>query len=812
MRPVLAVSLSALLIPLSACIPEARADEPSSPPPSSELHAAPQAGTRGPPEAALSPRPDAEKAQLPLPPSYVEVENPAFPGQHVPPVVPVNRGRKYEAADLQPYFATGALAQAKADFDGGRYSRAFDALKSQGDTPPVRYLRALAALRAGNASYAATEMAALANDYPTMKDRCLVHAGLADEDLGRLAAAAALFEQVPEGSRLFVDARFGLSRVRRRQGDLEGAMKALAPLAVLPAPMWGRDVAAEALIAIADLAPRAREADVEHEALVTLWSAHPLSPLAKTAEKRLKGKKISAEATVVRGEQLIEAHRNAAGMKVLEPILLKLALPDPLACRAYFVYGKALRKERSHTKAIEVLSPVVEKCQDPDLRARALYVLGSSRSIVDVASSTQTYETLAHDFPGHAFADDALFFAADAYARTGDMAQALQRLEEVVQKYPDGDFASEALFKIFWIQRSQKQTEAARKTLDLIEQRYANAEESYDVERAQYWRARMLQDDGDKAGAAKLFARIATEHPATYYGLMARSNLPELDRDLADKVAAALVVPRESQGPWPLYAGTLGEDPHFQEGVELLRLGFADNASAELLAVNRARQPAESLRLLVHVLASAGDSRSAHAIARVALRRDLAGRITPDKRPLWEVAYPNAFRDLIEKHCAAAKVDPDLLQALMREESALDPKALSWAGALGLTQLMPSTARQVASAHKIKARVTAERLLEPSLNIQLGALNLGGLLQKFDGVKQFAVAGYNAGPGAVSRWRGDRPQANLDEWVEEIPIEETRGYVKRVLRSYNTYQLLYAKPPPPQRAAADKAPPRAARP
>jgi soluble lytic murein transglycosylase len=165
------------------------------------------------------------------------------------------------------------------------------------------------------------------------------------------------------------------------------------------------------------------------------------------------------------------------------------------------------------------------------------------------------------------------------------------------------------------------------------------------------------------------------------------------------------------------------------------------------------------------------------------------------------VAYPNAFRELIEKHCATAQVEPDLLQALMREESALDPKALSWAGALGLTQLMPGTAKQVARKHKISARITPERLLEPDLNIRLGALNLGELLQQFKGVKQFAVAGYNAGPGAVNRWRSERP---LDEWVEEIPIAETRGYVKRVLRSYNTYQLLYAKPAPTRQAAADE--------
>src|SRR5213075_497997 len=134
---------------------------------------------------------------------------------------------------------------------------------------------------------------------------------------------------------------------------------------------------------------------------------------------------------------------------------------------------------------------------------------------------------------------------------------------------------------------------------------------------------------------------------------------------------------------------------------------------------------------------------------------DLSGRVTPKTPPIWEVAYPNAFRDLIERHCKAQGVEPDLLQALMREESALDPKALSWAGALGLTQLMPSTAQSVARQLKLK-RVTNQSLLEPEVNIKLGAHYLGSLVKRFSGNTPFAVGSYNAGPLAIDKWRADR--------------------------------------------------------
>ena len=768
-------------------------------PVASEPTVAPQPQTDGAPsEALLAPPPDVEKA--PLPPGYVEIFNPAFP---LPVVVPpakkevkaeVPRGKAYGLEELAPYFAEGKKKEAKAAFDRGFYLKARELLQGEGNDPPVRYLRALSAVRAGDDVRAAQEMMELAEDYPALRDRCLTHAGMALEDLGKYDAAAKLLAQVPEDSKLYVDSRLTLGRVLRKKKDYDGAMAALSPLANRPAPLFGRNVGAEALIAIADIAVEKKDRARESEALWRLWSLYPLSPLTKQAERRLKGMKPSADAQVARAEQLIELHRNKQGLTILEPLLPALKLPEPLACRAHFAFGKGQRKERNHTKAISVLTPVVDKCQDADLLPRALYVLGSSRSIVDQKRGPDTYERLAREFPGHSFADDALFYAADLYVKTGRPQQALTRLEELEKNYPQCDFLGEALFKAFWIARTSKVPDGGLPILERIEQRFASADETYDVERAQYWRARTLQERGDTQGAVALFEKLAVEHPATYYGLMARAQLGEVDKERLEGISPQLVFSAEAASPWPLHTGPVMEkDPHFLAAVELLRLGFPEAVSSELLAVNRNGLPAEPVRLIVHLLSMAGEERAAHAVARVSLRRDLSGRITPRTRPVWEIAYPNAYRPLIEKHTKDAKVEPDLLQALMREESALDPKALSWAGALGLTQLMPATAKATALQLKIK-RFRVESLLEPDMNIRIGAHHLGELVRKFDGNAPFAVGSYNAGAGAVNRWRAERKGLPLDAWVEEVPIAETRGYIKRVLRSYNTYQLLYGRP------------------
>lgn len=763
----------------------------TSPQEEGEVHTAPEQHRQdAPPEATLTPPPDAEKAQ-PMP-GFVEIRNPAFPGAEPLPVAQSpapDLGRKYEAADLSSYFSDGVLAEAKASFDRGHYAVTREKLKDAGDAPPVRYLRALAAVRGELHAEAAEEMASLADAYPAMRDRCLTHAGTAYEALKQYDRAAELLAQVPRGSKMYAEARLALFRSLKAANRLDDAIAALAPQAEKGQPSWGRNVGAEALWEIAQVERSRKRADAEREALLELWARHPLTSLAKQAEARLDLKKVPLERHVERAEALVDAHRNRAGIAHLQPFLSKLKLPDPVACHAHFIHGKALRKEREHSDAIRALTPVMEQCDDPQLRPRAMYVLGSSRSIVQMHTGPGVYEALANDYPEHSFADDALFYAADVYLHNEEVEKALQRLAELAERYPEGDFAAEGLFKSFWIRKQQGETEKAHAILDQIERTFANADETYEVERAKYWRARLLQKAGETQQAVDIFAKLATDHPATYYGLISRRRVAELDEARAMALSRELHVPGAGS-VWPLHAGPLSDDPHFLAGIELFRMGFHEAVSSELLAANRTRAPAEAIRLVVHVLSMAGDARAAHAVARTALRRDLSGQVTAQTRPIWEVAYPQAFRELIVKHCKTARIEPDLLQALMREESALDPRALSWAGALGLTQLMPYTAKAVARRLKLRD-VTTSRLFEPDLNIQIGAAYLGDLVKRFDGTYEYALAGYNAGGGAVSKWRRERPELDLDEWVEEIPISETRGYVKRVLRSYNTYRLLY---------------------
>jgi soluble lytic murein transglycosylase len=126
-------------------------------------------------------------------------------------------------------------------------------------------------------------------------------------------------------------------------------------------------------------------------------------------------------------------------------------------------------------------------------------------------------------------------------------------------------------------------------------------------------------------------------------------------------------------------------------------------------------------------------------------------------------------------------VDPDLAEALVWVESRGDARARSRVGALGLLQLMPATAREVADREGIPLR-EEEDLLDPGVNARIGLIYLRDMLRRFEGDERLALAAYNAGPGRVERWRRSRPELASEALVREVAFDETRDHVNRVLK------------------------------
>jgi soluble lytic murein transglycosylase len=291
-----------------------------------------------------------------------------------------------------------------------------------------------------------------------------------------------------------------------------------------------------------------------------------------------------------------------------------------------------------------------------------------------------------------------------------------------------------------------------------------------------YWAARAAGAAGDAASAASDTRGTAERYPATYYGELAASQT-----GLPTRVPVA--------DPFPDIPP--GAIPSVDRYRELDALAQTQDATEALQAAADGASPSDQPQLtllLSEAIEKQGQLRSGIGIAEEA--RALipgAGRAVP--LALWQALYPQGQWTPITQATGRTTVDPYLVAGVIREESRFDPAALSSAGAFGLMQLMPGTARSAARNAGVPPP-SSRALADPQTNVLLGTVVLSELLKQFGRV-DLALAGYNAGPGAVDRWLAQRPGADPATFVEDIPYPETRGYVKTVMESAAIYRWLY---------------------
>lgn len=281
--------------------------------------------------------------------------------------------------------------------------------------------------------------------------------------------------------------------------------------------------------------------------------------------------------------------------------------------------------------------------------------------------------------------------------------------------------------------------------------------------RAAYWAGRAASDSGDRKAANAYFLE-ASEHDTTYYGQLA-----------AARLGRSIVLPTIEVRPTPKDVAAFEKDERVNAIVMLNQIGAADYIQPFIDAL------VDNDRIISHEMT-----------AKLALeigRKDLAVRAAR-KAYLAGAALPSIAYPVMDM--PNGRPEQALLHAIARQESNFDHKAVSHAGALGLMQLMPSTAKEVARHLQIgfsRGKLTEE----PEYNVRLGSAYLGQMLERFDGSYILAIASYNAGPGAAARWvrdYGDPRNGNVDpiDWVEMIPYRETRNYVQRVMENLQVYR------------------------
>ena len=281
--------------------------------------------------------------------------------------------------------------------------------------------------------------------------------------------------------------------------------------------------------------------------------------------------------------------------------------------------------------------------------------------------------------------------------------------------------------------------------------------------RADYWSGRALEALGRQAEARRAY-ETAARHPTHYYGQLARAKLGLNDLPIRRPAEATPVAGPSARVLRMLY-----------------QLGEKDLARSILADLGLRAMDTGQLHAAAEVAARAGDAKGVLILGKLANNRGLPF----DIHAFPTIGIPNYAH-------VGPQVDRAVVYAIARQESTFDPRVVSHAGARGLLQLMPATARATARSYGL-AYDQGRLISDPSYNARIGAAHLGDLVAEFNGSYIMTFAAYNAGRGRVREWveaYGDPRDPRVDpiDWVERIPFTETRNYVQRVMENVQVYR------------------------
>jgi len=493
-----------------------------------------------------------------------------------------------------------------------------------------------------------------------------------------------------------------------------------------------------------------------------------------------------------------------------ERTLASADLPIDLRRRAMLLRGRSLAGDGRSEEAAAVLHETAAEFAGTVSASQAMLNEATARrKMRQTTRFVALVEKLAETYPDSQAAETGVLTVAKAYDGWGKYETAQQWYGRFADTYSWSWAVSDALYRraVLAIVNGDS-TETA---IALFQDAVDGSRSAEHRAAAHFWLGKLHLAGGNTHAAAASFSNAARLKPYSYYGMRARGALAGMFgqgpavpatalRPLKEFILLApepsIVTPRanvsvNTHAESRAGRGRLPANGRTRQRVAVARLLAREQfeeADWELEALNTRFGQPEAKWALAWVLHEAGAHGRAMRIAETLEAR--RGAVADQMK----LVYPFAFSSETQAAAARFGVDVLLVESVMREESRFRIEDVSGAGAVGLMQLMPDTARWVAGQAKL-AGSSAERADEPAVNIALGTWYIGHLLDRFEGNVVYAVAGYNAGPGNVDKWvraHADKT-GDIDRFIESVPFAETRGYAKRVLRSYAAYKTLYRR-------------------
>lgn len=675
----------------------------------------------------------------------------------------------------------------------GEYHRAAGALQASAGNPSIPEKRAAFLL-----GYVLFKLERFEAAIPSLEKVALEEPLLADYALFLLAES---HRRLGRGQ----EAIFALTRLLREHSDSLLIERALRQLAQAYGELGDLDRAAAAYrayldgfpssparpavsLALAEVLLRAGQLEEAEKLLRRLYLMEPGRKEAQQAKALLStipAKPFSLDERFERGIVLYRVGLYSQAIAELSPFAL---WPLSHAGKARFFIGMSAFQQREYERAASAFATLIGEASP--FQAEALYWLGKSLiRLGKPKEALDVLERLRTTFPRSTWADDALYLMGVTHEEQGGVEQALMLYDRFLKEHPHGELADEVLWRKGWIQFKQKAYEKAMRSFEILSRRQGSTLAA----QARYWQGKSLERLDKPKEAAGVYQRLLKDAHDDYYALRARENLAqqatrgggfmEGNRELwtVDHEPEGSTVPPKD---WP----------HLAKARALFELRLGEEAIEEYWELTRVHPEdrgllAEACALFTRFERFDRALWVAKKILRPLQLQQPRGQPIPG---YWTCLFPFGYFELVEEQANSFGLDPYLILAIIREESAFAKDAVSRAGAIGLMQLLPRTADLLRREWKPEG-FPSDDLSSPRVSIALGVRYLARLREEFQGDMILALAAYNAGPHHVKRWLAERGYASREEFIEEIPFQETRNYVKRVLGSHDRYRILYSR-------------------
>lgn len=459
----------------------------------------------------------------------------------------------------------------------------------------------------------------------------------------------------------------------------------------------------------------------------------------------------------------------------------------------YLLLGKAQRGQGDLTGALNTFAKLRQQFPSDPLASQAAFEQGQTYAQGgDPTQAIATYNQLVTTYPQAPEAADALLLAAEAAVASGATEQALTLYDQLGQQYPNSDPAKRGLFELGMQLRSQDPVRA----VDYL----ARANSS----QALVWRGKVLQQQGDTAGAQRAWQQAQALEPGSFFALRGCEllNGRETFRDSTtveipppdsnDRAAAAQWVAQAFNLPGVSadIVPELASNPILERGTELWAVGMTEEARRELDVLHKLNRanPAALLQLAFYYRDIPINRSSVFAATRLIFASNQPLFTIPPV--LLRLAYPVYYSDLVMQYSNENTLDPLLVAALTLQESSYDATNVSIANARGLMQLVPTTAQDVAN-QLAWPNYTVDDLFRPMVNIAFGAHYLSAMAAFQGGSAVGALLSYNAGPVAAQGWLSEA-NGDVDTLYQVIDFAETKTYLDVIYVNHFIYQYLYS--------------------